>query len=449
MTILPNNAGFGPNSVQQSREQLRLAFLICFHVIMSCVSLVYISQFYKAAGIQFDGTRLYGAIVDVAAFALVAIPFMFARFSFGYFVGFYFYTMVLGFLWLNYFSQLKYNHEMAALSAAASAIAFLLPALAITSPIKQRYVLSARALDCLLTFILILAAAILAVGASYNFRTVAIRDIYAFREELRFPTLLNYLIGLTSNTLLPFAFACYAARANTWRAAAVLILLLLFYPVTLSKLALFAPVWLVAIAFLSKIFEVRITVVLSQLLPILGGIMLILLLNQPDLSFGQTRIYDYVNTVNFRMIAIPSSALDFYNDFFSTHPLTYYCQISLLKHFMSCPYNEPLAIVMAEYGRGNFNASLFATEGLASVGPLFAPIAVFACGLVIALGNRASAGLPPRFILTSGAIIVQAILNVPLTTILLTHGGAVLFLLWYVMPRTMLEPEQGPVVSSA
>jgi hypothetical protein len=50
------------------------------------------------------------------------------------------------------------------------------------------------------------------------------------------------------------------------------------------------------------------------------------------------------------------------------------------------------------------NASLFATEGVASVGVLLAPISAFICGLVVALANRLSAGLPCRFVLISGAL---------------------------------------------
>jgi tellurite resistance protein TehA-like permease len=93
------------------------------------------------------------------------------------------------------------------------------------------------------------------------------------------------------------------------------------------------------------------------------------------------------------------------------------------------------------YDLGNFNASLFATEGIASVGLLLAPISVMGCGLVITLGNRLSAGLPSRFVLMSGALLPQILLNVPLTVALLTHGLAILFLLWYVMPRTIFEQD--------
>jgi hypothetical protein len=46
---------------------------------------------------------------------------------------------------------------------------------------------------------------------------------------------------------------------------------------------------------------------------------------------------------------------------------------------------------------------------------------------VIALGNRLSVGLPAEFILISSAILSQALLNVPLTTVLLTHGAGILF----------------------
>jgi hypothetical protein len=91
------------------------------------------------------------------------------------------------------------------------------------------------------------------------------------------------------------------------------------------------------------------------------------------------------------------------------------------------------------YQLGNLNASLFATEGIASVGTVLAPLAALASGFVIALGNRASAGLPARFILLSSGMLVQVLINVPLTIALLTNGGALLFLLWYVTPRSVFD----------
>jgi hypothetical protein len=184
-------------------------------------------------------------------------------------------------------------------------------------------------------------------------------------------------------------------------------------------------------------------VILSLFAPLMAGLILIVLFWSGLIP--EKAAIPYFWLLNFRVIAIPSMAMDYYNDFFSQHDLTYFCQIQLLKLFTACAYQEPLGTVIYKaFGiGGNFNASLFATEGIASVGPIFAPVVALFCGLVLAIGNRMSAGLPPRFVLTSGAILPFVLLNVPLTVTLLTHGAAVLFLLWYVTPRIMFEPTAG------
>jgi hypothetical protein len=335
---------------------------------------------------------------------------------------------------------LIYDHRLAGLSAAASAVAFLLPALYISSPVRPIYTLTAMSFDRLLTCILILGIATIALGAIYNFRLVTLDDMYEYRAKLSAPPIVIYVVTIVSSALLPFAFAGFVANKAHWRAVAVLILLLLFYPIMLTKITLFTPVWLATMLVLSKIFEARIAVVLSLLGPMLAGLALI--------AVFKAQAALYFSTVNFRMIAVPSLAMDVYNDFFARHDLTSFCQISFLKRIMPCPYQDQLSIVMERaYKLGFFNASLFATEGIASVGVLFAPVATFACGLVIALGNRLSAGLPAGFILVSGAVLPQVFLNVPLTTVLLTHGAGLLFLLWYITPRTIFE--QGSVAQTA
>ncbi len=294
--------------------------------------------------------------------------------------------------------------------------------------------MSAPAFDRLLLAILLLAMAAVIAGALYNFRLVGIGNIYDFRDTMESPAVVNYAIRIASSALLPFAFAGFIARKAHWRAGAALALLLLIYPVTLSKLTLFAPFWLVAMLFLSRVFEVKTAVVMSLLGPVLIGLILHVMFT------AQTALY--FSIVNFRLVAIPSNSLDVYNDFFSRHDLTYFCQISVVKRFMSCPYQEPLWTIMEKaYNLGNLNASLFATEGVASVGLLFAPVAAFACGLVMALGNRLSAGLPPRFILLSSAVLLPILLNVPLSIVLNTHGAALLFLLWYITPRGIFEQD--------
>jgi hypothetical protein len=422
---------------QRPRFRERLAVLLCVHVVACCVSLYYFATvriFNPAAyHVFYDSTQLWIAAVAAAVFVLCSALFWLSDFSFGYVVGFYFFTMVLGYLWQVSFTDLNYPHGVARFSAVASAVAFLLPALFIRSPIRQPFALSAAAFEKLLTLIVLLGICTVLIGATYNFHFVGIEHIYEFREKMESPIILRYLIGITSSALLPFAFACFAARKAYFRATFVLVLLIFFYPITFSKIALFTPLWLLAMFLLSKLVEARTAVVLSLTAPIVLGILLVILFR------ADARLY--FSVVNVRMVAIPSIAMDVYNDFFSKHELTHFCQISFLKQITRCPYQDPLSVVMERsYQLGYFNASLFATEGIASVGASLAPLAALVGGLLISIGNRLSAGLPPDFVLISGAVMPQVLLNVPLTTAMLTHGLVILFLLWFVTPRAIFTP---------
>lgn len=434
-------------STQIAERPIGLAALIGFHCVICCVSVVFVSYFkfpdyFTAATfhIFYDPARMHVAAAIAVLFGIVSLLFAYARFSFGYLVGFYLYSMLLSYLWINCFSNLDYDHRLAGLSAAISAVAFLLPALLITFPIRQTFVLSAKALDLILRLILVLAAVTIAIGAFYNFRLVGLEEIYDYREKLGFPTIISYLTGIMSSALLPFAFAVFVARRKYWMAGSVLVLLLMFYPVVLNKLVFFTPAWLVTIVLLSRFFAARTTVVLSLLLPVLAGVLI--MLPKIDAPFYLYAGQRYFFIANFRTLAVPAAAMDVYSDFFSRHDLTYFCHISILKRFIPCPYSDQLSIVMERaYHLGNFNASLFASEGIASVGLLLAPVATFACGLVIALGNSLSAGLPNRFLLISGAVFPQIMLNVPLSVAMVTHGLAVLFLLWHITPRAISEQD--------
>src|SRR6266481_7827986 len=118
---------FPPRNMRLLREHLGLTLLICFHIVICCISTAYVTQRFDTYHLSYDPNRLPAAIVIVATFALVSLLLVFSNFSFGYFVGFYLYTMVLGYLWLSWFSGLNYDHRLAELSAVVSTVAFLLP----------------------------------------------------------------------------------------------------------------------------------------------------------------------------------------------------------------------------------------------------------------------------------------------------------------------------------
>ncbi|MET4036901.1 MULTISPECIES: hypothetical protein [unclassified Bradyrhizobium] len=441
----PNHAnglpGSGSANAAWSTRPI-LAVLIGLSIAVFCVSAANVSKVYTAYQIAYDSRALAPALLTVAIFAPVFLLFVVAEFSLGYFVGFYLSAVVLGYVWLTFFSLRTYDHETARLSAAASAIVFLLPALFLRSPLPQIPKLSVKSFDRLLVAVFLICAATVIVGAAYNFRFVSPGEASTMRTDA-LPTSVNYLVGMTSGALLPFLFAYCIARNAFWRAGAVVVLMLLYYPIAVSKMTFFAPAWLIVLAVLARLLEARVVVVLSLLLPIMAGVLLFTFLGGTGPVVRFAGVYHFI--VNLRMFAVPSLALDLYNEFFANHDVTHFCQINAVKPVIGCPYQEQLGVVMLKYfpNGGTYNASLFATEGIASVGVLYAPITVFFCGVAIAFGNRASAGLPPSFVLVSAAMLVQNLLNVPLSTALLTHGGALLFLLWYLMPREPSQTDKG------
>ncbi|SFP69612.1 hypothetical protein SAMN05216330_109152 [Bradyrhizobium sp. Ghvi] len=420
------------------RNDRSVALLIPCHLALGSISLICVARIYPAYHVIFSNEMLPAAAATVAAFAILAVLFVRARFNFGYFAGYYLFVIIAGYLWLNNFSEFGYNHRLSGLSAATSAVVFLVAALSRPN-LPRLLTLSPQAFERLLGCIVLIGIAAAAIGAYYNFRLVSLGDIYTYRETLIGPTLVNYLVGTTTTTLLPFAFACYAVRGSLWRACLILILLMLFYPVTLSKQAFFAPAWLVLMVVITRLVNLRLTVILSLLVPTAAGVILLGLCQYGLLP--ERFAMSAFQLVNFRMVAIPSLAMDYYNEFFFTHVVTHFCQISYLKPIMPCAYQEPIAVVIYNwFGIGGYmNASLFATEGIASVGPLLAPISAFVCGVIIALANGMSAGISQRIVLVSGALLPQTLLNVPFTTVMLTHGSVLLFLLWYVMPRDSSE----------
>jgi hypothetical protein len=326
--------------------------------------------------------------IVLALTGVISLGFVFARFSFGYLAGFYLFAMMSGYFWINSFSLFGYDHGAALVSATASIVSFLIPALFINRPVLPLLSLSHKAFDALPVLILIFAAFILIVCYLSGSRFVGLSEMYRYRNDLVHSRMVEYAIGNINGALIPFAFACFLTRRRWILLASLIGISLLYYPVTLTKMSLFLSVFLIFVAALTRLIsEVKVVVILSLLIPLTIGL--------TARAFGSDFSDTIFGTLNFRMLAIPSISLEHYYEFFSDHPLTYYCQISWIKGFMDCPYSDQLGKVMANwFGLGNMNASLFASEGIASVGPIFAPLATLVCGLVVAAGNKASELVP-------------------------------------------------------
>lgn len=371
------------------------------------------------------------AFIAAPAFAAFGIYVLRRQpFSFGYVCSIYFFCTVLGYLWINPFSKLPYGHQAALVSAFLSGAALLVVlACRVRPPTGWMSTVAAERLPYVL---LVIGAVTAAAALRYHFHLVSITDIYAFRDSIDFPTPLRYANGIVQSALLPFAFACFIERGRPILAIAALVLMAAFYPATLTKFAAFAPLWLLFLLVLQRYSKPENAVILSVLLPLLVG-----LATLPIERALHHEVYRVFGLINFRMFGIASISMEVYNAFFFEHAPTHFCQIGVIRSLTGCPYEPQLGVELAKaYELGNFNASLLSTEGIASVGTEWAPLTVLACGVILAFGSAMASHLPPRFVLLSSGIVVQQIINVPLSTALLSHGAALLFLLWWLTPKT-------------
>ncbi|MBR1034298.1 hypothetical protein ABIF65_009232 [Bradyrhizobium japonicum] len=371
------------------------------------------------------------AALGTASLLLLLPLFFRANFSFGYPLSVAFLGTIGGFVWLSYFSSSRYDHAAARWSAIASLLAFLAPVLFQLRPAKRVFTVSTESMDACVRIFLVVAVVILFLNLGYGFAFVGIHEAAQLRGSFMRPMLLNYATSNIIYAVLPFAFAFYAQRGSKFMAMTSLLLIPCFYPALLNKTVLFAAVWLPFIFLVFRSFDPKQASVVSLGAPLVLGLLLHLI-GSPDNSIVHF-VFGYVNE---RMFAVPSIAIDYYADFFAANPKTYFCQINIIRLIDGCFYSDQLGVIFAgRYGVGNLNASLFATEGIASVGLSWAPVSALLCGIVLSIGNSCTRHLPAPMMATSAALALHALVNVPLSTALLTNGMMLLFLLWYICPE--------------
>lgn len=405
-----------------------LALLLAVFIAVNCISLATIEH---RAGVEHG--HVFKALAGTSLVAGFILLFLLARFSFGYLVGISFYGVIAGFVWITYFSNLNYDHDQARLSAIASLAMFLLPMLFQTAPLRRTIMLSPRAMHRFLILALCFAAVVLVWNGRYGLAFVGIPEAEELRSAFVRPVILNYITGSLIGAVLPFAFAYFTLQRRYYMAAASIFSIVAFYPVLLNKTVLLAAAWLPFLFFMFRTFEPKRAAVLALLIPM--AFCLVFYAAAPEegpIGLLATYMFGYTNI---RMFAIPSIAMNYYSEFFASNELTGFCQINVVRAVIGCPYTRQLSLILADrYGLGNLNASLFSTEGIASVGPVWAPISALVCGMIISVANNVSARLPPPLIAASAGLVVQALLNVALSTNLLSNGLLVLLLLWYITP---------------
>ena len=210
-------------------------------------------------------------------------------------------------------------------------MAFLVPATMITEATIRRRMLTQRQMDILAKVLLGVVVAVVVCSAVFGFKFAWPTNGEA-RSAISHPMWLNYPISICAATVVPFIFAWFYQNSAWALMAASVAAGMALYPVSLNKTTFLAPYWPLALAGLIKFARARVAVLLTLLIPMLIGIVAFGL-ESPDKKpiFG---------LINFRMLAIPGSGLDHYYHYFSTHPLTHFCQVSIVGRLFNCALRD-------------------------------------------------------------------------------------------------------------
>lgn len=199
--------------------------------------------------------------------------------------------------------------------------------------------------------------------------------------------------------------------------------------------AVLMPFWITYVYVAQRLFfrESVVRFLLTVMAPFLICLALVFILGLED---RKSAFYDAFTLANYRLYSVPAIGFNVYYDYFSLHAYTYWSHIGFISNFVSYPYGQPLAMVLAEqYSLGNDNASFLETDGLAAAGPLMLPFISIIFGLVMLTINSCMRGLNITMcaIIMAGACI--ALIDTGLGPSLLTNGLIALTVLMLFAPR--------------
>lgn len=207
------------------------------------------------------------------------------------------------------------------------------------------------------------------------------------------------------------------------------------YGMLSERTAVLMPFWIAYIYFAQRWFfrDSMIRYVLTVMAPFALFTSLVFVL---DLEDRASTFYDLFTLANYRLYSVPAISFNAYYNYFTLYPHTYWSHIGVISNFVSYPYGQPLALVMAEhYPLGNDNASFIETDGLAAAGPLAMPLAALVFGLVMVAVNSCLRGLNR----TLWAIVMAAasvtLIDVPIGPGLVTNGLALMSAILLLAPR--------------
>jgi hypothetical protein len=291
---------------------------------------------------------------------------------------------------------------------------------------------SERHLSAALRFLTVASMVLLVFYYHQHMRLVSFEDVYDLRfetNELVKSTLAGYLLSWLSYCFLPFYFARGVIRKSWGDFGLGFLGSLLIYLATGSKAAILMPLVIYSLHLLigsGKDFLLRLMIVMT----VVVFLVIELLPDEGVLMWVKSILL-------IRVLGTSGWTISTYYDYFSTNGFTFYTHIGPINALTGAyPYGEyslgqTIGLFYSGSSDANFNANFWASDGFAAMGVLGIPVVTAIMVGVFYAINRIASGYSPRFVVLWLSGFWLALLNLPLTTALLSGGGGLtLFLLW-------------------
>lgn len=293
-----------------------------------------------------------------------------------------------------------------------------------------------RRLDHVIGSLALVSVALLLASNIQHMRLVSFADVYDLRFEAAAVSqgaASAYLISWLSYCFISYLYARgLIYRKWTYIAAGLAISFLLYMSTGAKAAILLLPVTLG----LNWLWDNG-----RNFLPRLLGAMIVaivvLVLVLPD-----TGVWMWMKSIVLvRVLGTAGWTASKYLEHFGAEGFTYYSHIgpiNALTHaypFGDLSLGQMIGLAYSGSSDANFNASFWASDGFAALGPVGVLVITPFVACVLYLINRSTSNLNARFAVLWMGGFFMALLNVPLSTALLSGGGLVIFLLAWGLSR--------------
>lgn len=271
-----------------------------------------------------------------------------------------------------------------------------------------------------------------------HMRFVGFADVYDLRfetNELDTGPVVDYFISWLSYCFLPFYLARGIMNKRMRDVLLAIIAAVLIYMSTGAKsMILMPPIMLI----MHALMQAR-----EKILPVLLAVLTFALYIVTDV-LSDEGIGLWVKFVFLlRTLCAGGWANFVYYDYFTQTGLTYYSHIGIVNTLTGAyPYGkyslgQTIGIQYNGTDLANYNANFWASDGFAALGLAGIPLVTVAVLCMFYAINRISSRYSPRFVALWLSGFWLGLLNLPLSTALVSAGGALtMLLLWFTAYRT-------------